>query len=125
MKITIEISVEEARALLTQEEPSIEEDPGIHEDFLEEPEPDPKPVRRSPQAKAAAERKERKRGMKAKAYEVRVDGEWKRFQSANDAAKFIGCPRQRVYDAVSKCQKCNGYDVRHSTEENEEETLPR
>lgn len=57
--------------------------------------------------------------------EVKVDGEWRRFDSMTEAAKFIGCYPSQVSSSVASGWECRGHKVRYAKEEQDEEELPR
>ena len=130
MNITIEITSEELAQLVDRlhlkEVPCILDE--LHEDFLEDPEdpktdidPKPRPAktpRRRP--KPTPEKKKSGGKRQSRPVDVRVGDEWKSFPTPKDAAEFIGCNRQKVYDSLSKGLKCQGHEVRYSTTEEEE-----
>ena len=127
MKITIEITSAELAQLVDRlhlkEVPCILDE--LHEDFyVEDPktdiEPKPQPAktpRRRP--KPTPEKKKSGGKRQSRPVDVRVGDEWKSFPAPKDAAEFIGCNRQKVYDALIKGVKCQGYEVRYSTTEEE------
>jgi len=120
MKITvIEMSHDEAMGLfltMKNEEPEITE---IHEDFEEAIHEPPKQEKKHKVKKSKGGRPN------SKPVYVKDGDEWKRFPTPKDAAEYIGCERQKVYDALSKGVKCQGHEVSYNTkEEEEEEILP-
>lgn len=132
MRITIEITSAELAQLVDQlhlkEVPCILDE--LHEDFLENPKTDidpyPRPTKYTSSATQTNIGKKKTGGKrKSRPVDVKVGDEWKSFPTPKDAAQFIGCNRQKVYDSLSKGLKCQGHDVRYSTKEEEEEVLPR
>ena len=128
MKITIEITVEEARMLLQHEEkPEITDE--IHEDFEEtdiKPDPEPSPESDSkPQPKPLPSKKQQRNVRDPHPVEVKVDGKWRRFSSMTEAAKLIGCYPSQVSSALANGWMVRGYELRYAKEEQDEEDLPR
>lgn len=128
MKITIEITVEEAKMLFQcEEEPEITEE--IHEDFEEvseeadiEPKPEPKP-----KPELARKKLKTKRGVRrdSKPIDVCDNGEWVHLASIKQAADHIGCSTSQVATALKKGHKCHGHEVRYHEEGIDENILPR
>lgn len=122
MKITIEITVEEARMLLQHEEkPEITDE--IHEDFEEtdiKPDPEPKPELDRKKLKT-------KRGVRrdSKPIDVCDNGEWVHLASIKQAADHIGCSTSLLATALKKGHKCHGHEVRYHEEGIDENILPR
>lgn len=128
MKITIEITVEEAMMLLWhKEEPEITDE--LHEDFEEtdiKPDPEPSPESDSkPQPKPLPSKKQQRNVRDPHHVEVKVDGEWRRFSSMNEAAKLIGCYPSQVSSALANGWMVRGYELRYAPKEQDEEDLPR
>ncbi|MBQ5958180.1 MAG: hypothetical protein IJL44_03210 [Bacteroidales bacterium] len=132
MKITIEITVEEARMLLQHEEkPEITDE--IHEDFEEtdiKPDPGPKlesDLKPQPKPELARKKLKTKRGVRrdSKPIDVCDNGEWVHLASIKQAADHIGCSTSQVATALKKGHKCHGHEVRYHEEGIDENILPR
>jgi hypothetical protein len=122
MKITIEITVEEARMLLQHEEkPEITDE--LHKDFEEteiklDPEPKPELDRKKLKTKRGVRRD-------SKPIDVCDNGEWVHLASLKQAADHIGCSTSLLATALKKGHKCHGHEVRYHEEGIDENILPR
>ena len=132
MKITIEITVEEARMLLQHEEkPEITDE--LHEDFEEtdiKPDPEPKPeseLKPQRSRNLPAKKTKTKKGVRSdsKPIDVCDNGEWVHLASLKQAADHIGCSTSLLATALKKGHKCHGHEVRYHEEGIDENILPR